>query len=269
MTQTLNNNTSWSLEILPRHVLEVEQLPKWVEEIYITMIPGSEISEVIEASARLKEEGRIPIPHIAARGLNSREQFTEMLESLKDKGVHRILLIGGGVEDQQGPFQEVMDLMKTGELQRVGFGEIGIAGHPEGNPSDPNAENSLLKKTRWASENGIPTRIVTQWCFDSQKVSHWIENLREQGVDNPIHIGIPGPATLKTLLRYAQVCGVKASSEVLKKQGFNLGKLLFVNKPDKMIQEIKGHQQLHLLPFGGLSKSTEWLQKHSDLASAA
>ena len=44
----MNNNTSkWSLEIVPRHVEEVHQLPQWVEEIYVTMIPGSDVSEVI------------------------------------------------------------------------------------------------------------------------------------------------------------------------------------------------------------------------------
>ena len=265
-----NKNTfKWSLEILPRHVGEVHQLPQWVEEIYVTMIPGSDVSEVIQASADLVEQGRTPIPHIAARGLESAEEFSSMLESLKQKGVRHLLLIGGGVEDQQGPFTEVMDLMQTGELQRVGFEEIGIAGHPEGNPSDPDAENSLLRKTKWAEEQGIPTRIVTQWSFDSQVVNEWIGRLRDQGVNNPIHIGIPGPATLKTLMRYAQVCGVRASTEVLKKQGFNLGKLLFVNKPDRMVREIQGHQQLHLFPFGGLGKASEWLEQQQNLASAA
>ena len=82
----MNNNTSkWSLEILPRHVEEVHQLPQWVEEIYVTMIPGSDVSEVIQASADLVEQGRTPIPHIAARGLESAEEFSSMLESLKHK----------------------------------------------------------------------------------------------------------------------------------------------------------------------------------------
>ncbi|MEL0178660.1 MAG: hypothetical protein VXA33_04080, partial [Deltaproteobacteria bacterium] len=67
----------------------------------------------------------------------------------------------------------------------------------------------------------------------------------------------------------AQVCGVRASTEVLKKQGFNLGKLLFVNKPDRMVREIQGHQQLHLFPFGGLGKASEWLEQQQNLASAA
>ncbi|MEC8395971.1 MAG: hypothetical protein VX003_14010, partial [SAR324 cluster bacterium] len=122
---------------------------------------------------------------------------------------------------------------------------------------------------KWAEEQGIPTRIVTQWSFDSQVVNEWIGRLRDRGVNNPIHIGIPGPATLKTLMRYAQVCGVRASTEVLKKQGFNLGKLLFVNKPDRMVREIQGHQQLHLFPFGGLGKASEWLEQQQNLASAA
>ena len=70
-------------------------------------------------------------------------------------------------------------------------------------------------------------------------------------------------------MRYAKVCGVRASTEVLKKQGFNLGKLLFVNKPDRMVREIQGHQQLHLFPFGGLGEASEWLEQQQKLASAA
>ena len=71
----------------------------------------------------------------------------------------------------------------------------------------------------------------------------------------------PGPSTLKTLLRFAKVCGVKASTEVLRKQGFNISKLMFVSKPDKIVSELRGYDQLHLYPFGGIAKSSEWFNE--------
>ncbi|MDG1177479.1 MAG: methylenetetrahydrofolate reductase, partial [SAR324 cluster bacterium] len=83
--------------------------------------------------------------------------------------------------------------------------------------------------------------------------------LREKGVNNPIHLGIPGPSNLKTLMRFAKVCGVKASTTVLRKQGLNLSKLMFVKKPDKIIEELRGYDQLHLFPFGGIERSSAWL----------
>ena len=259
----------WSLEIVPRHAGNLGKIPEWVREIYITMIPGDEIREVLEATRKVREVGRIPVPHIAARGLESEEQFGHLLDSLEELGVDRLLFIGGGVGDVQGPYDSVMDLFKTGLLKREAFREVGVAGHPEGNPSDPDAEKNLLEKIHWANERKLPMRIVTQWSFNAQVINAWILDLREKGVENPIHIGIPGPASLKSLLRYAKVCGVQASTEVLKKQGFNLGKLVFVNKPDRMVSEIEGHQQLHLFPFGGLEKTSEWLEQHRSHASTA
>jgi len=259
----------WSLEIVPRHAGNLGKIPEWVREIYITMIPGDEIREVLEATRKVREVGRIPVPHIAARGLESEEQFGHLLDSLEELGVDRLLFIGGGVGDVQGPYDSVIDLFKTGLVEREAFREVGVAGHPEGNPSDPDAEKNLLGKIHWANERKLPMRIVTQWSFNAQVINAWILDLREKGVENPIHIGIPGPASLKSLLRYAQVCGVQASTEVLKKQGFNLGKLVFVNKPDQMVSEIEGHQQLHLFPFGGLEKTTEWLEQHRSNVSMA
>ena len=259
----------WSLEIVPRHAGNLGKIPEWVREIYITMIPGDEIREVLEATRKVRKVGRIPVPHIAARGLESEEQFGHLLDSLEELGVDRLLFIGGGVGDVQGPYDSVMDLFKTGLVEREAFREVGVAGHPEGNPSDPDAEKNLLEKIHWANERKLPMRIVTQWSFNAQVINAWILDLREKGVENPIHIGIPGPATLKSLLRYAQVCGVRASTEVLIKQGFNLGKLVFVNKPDRMVSDIEGHQQLHLFPFGGLEKTSEWLEQHRSHASTA
>lgn len=41
--------------------------------------------------------------------------------------------------------------------------------------------------------------IATQFCFDANTVISWAENLKKDGIDIPIHIGIAGPAKLQTL----------------------------------------------------------------------
>ena len=62
-------------------------------------------------------------------------------------------------------------------------------------------------------------------------------------------------------MRFAKVCGVKASTEILRKQGLNISKLMFVNKPDKIVSELRGYDQLHLYPFGGIANSSDWLNE--------
>ena len=71
--------------------------------------------------------------------------------------------------NRQVIISSVMDLLKTGLFAEYGINSFDFAGHPEGNPDDPNSEYHLLEKLRWTKEREISTRIVTQWSLDSRK----------------------------------------------------------------------------------------------------
>ena len=223
------------------------------------MIPGTNFSETILAAQKIQASGKQAIPHLTARSFPGEEELRKSLSELQATGIERILLIGGGVPKPAGVFSSVMDMLETEMFAEYGINSFDFAGHPEGNPDDPDSDYHLFEKLRWAEKRKIPSRIVTQWSLDAEKTNKWIDSLRKNGVQNPIHLGIPGPSTLNTLLRFAKVCGVKASTQVLRKQGFKISKLMFVNKPDKIISELRGYDQLHLYPFGGVAKSSDWL----------
>ena len=250
---------TWSLEILPKYIHKLHLLPEIVKEVYIALMPGSDNQELVISSKALIEHGKIPIPHICARNLESEKELDRLLGGLKEIGVERALLIGGGADSSLGPYSCVMDILKTGLLSKHGFTKFDIAGHPEGNPNDPDADTSLMGKIEWASSNKFIVRIVTQWSIDPIAINSWIVRMRKLGIDNPIHIGVAGPAKTKTLLNYAKICGVKVSLMMLKKQGFNIMKLFMIGKPDHLVTQLKGYDQLHLFPFGGLMETSKWL----------
>ena len=252
---------TWSIEILPQNVSDVGFIPDLIKEIYITMIPGTSFTDTISAAQQIQALGKQAVPHLTARSFASIEDLRTYLSELQNAGIDRILLIGGGVPKPAGVFSSVMDMLKTELFTEYGIKSFDFAGHPEGNPDDPNSDYNLLEKLKWTEKRKIPTRIVTQWSLDAEKTNNWINSLRKNGIKNSINIGIPGPSTLKTLLRFAKVCGVKASTEVLRKQGFNISKLMFVSKPDKIVSELRGYDQLHLYPFGGIAKSSEWFNE--------
>ena len=251
--------TTWSIEILPQNVSDVGFIPDLIKEIYITIIPGTSFTDTILAAQKIQELGKKAVPHLTARSFHGVEELRTYLSGLQASGIERILLIGGGVPKPAGVFSSVMDMLKTELFAEYGINSFDFAGHPEGNPDDPDSDYHLLEKLKWTEKRKIPTRIVTQWCLDTEKTNNWINSLRKNGIQNPINLGIPGPSTLKTLMRFAKVCGVKASKEVLRKQGLSISKLMFVNKPDKIVSELRGYDQLHLYPFGGVAKSTDWL----------
>ena len=256
---SVRQKTTWSMEILPQNISEVSLIPEFVNEVYITMIPGANCRDTIEAANVIQAAGKQAIPHIAARSFSGPEVLEICLSGLQDAGIKRVLLIGGGLTEPTGEYASVMDLLKTGLFAKYGINSFDFAGHPEGNPDDPKSEYHMLEKLQWTKEREFSSRIVTQWSLDAKKTNNWISDLREKGVSNPIHIGVPGPSTVKSLIRFAKVCGVKASTQVLRKQGLNISKLMFVNKPDKIISELSGYDQLHLYPFGGIAKSAAWL----------
>jgi methylenetetrahydrofolate reductase (NADH) len=114
---------------------------------------------------------------------------------------------------------------------------------------------------------GAEIHLVTQFCFEPAPVIRWLNRLRAIGLPLPVKIGVPGPASIKTLLRYAQECGIGPSMRVVTRQARNVARLLTVQTPDALLaglaefqardreRQIKG---IHLYPFGGFAKTCAW-----------
>ena len=84
-----------------------------------------------------------------------------------------------------------------------------------------------------------------------------------------IHAGIPGPASIKTLLMYAKSCGIGNSLRFISKQAINLTKLATTRTPDKLIYDLACYKnknqnsklkKLHFYAFGGIKKTSDWLK---------
>src|SRR3546814_13859724 len=85
--------------------------------------------------------------------------------------------------------------------------------------------------------------------------------MRAAGNRLPIHIGVPGLATIKTLINHAKACGVGPSMRFLTRQARNVAKLMTVNAPDRLLLALArykayhpdcGLPRVHLYPPGGL-----------------
>lgn len=238
--------------------------------VNVTFLPGSEIDDTIAVATRLRAEGFEPVPHIAARSITDATMLDRILGRLREEaGVTQVLTIAGGLERPRGPFASSMDMLDTGLFEGRGMTRIGVAGHPEGSPDidETGLRDALLWKNRFAAEHGIEMYIETQFCFDAAAIVAWDKRIRSWGNTLPIHLGVPGLATLKTLLKFAQMSGIGPSIRVLTRQARNLAKLMLVQAPDRLILDLAaykatdpdcGIERLHFYPFGGLAKTAEW-----------
>ncbi len=271
--QIMQFMAGFTVETTPGAAAKIADYGKHIElgtQIYITFLPGSNFDDTLAVAARLSREGFCPVPHIAARSIPSRKYLDEMLGRLSgDLGIDKVLCIAGGVDTPLGEFSDTMQLLDTGLFDHYGFRSIGVAGHPEGSPdiSDKAIAGALSWKNAFNDRSDAALYIATQFCFEAAPIIAWDQALRAAGNRLPIHIGIPGPASLKALLNHARACGVGPSMRFLTRQAGNIAKLLTVSEPDRLVIDLaryaandpdNGISGVHMYPLGGLSKSTRW-----------
>lgn len=273
--QIVDFMSTCSLEVTPNGAAKIDDFRTLLREgqtVYVTFLPGSDFADTVTTVKKLKAQGMRPVPHFAARSIPSKSFLEENLSMLKDEcDIDEALLIGGGVDNPVGEFTESMQVLKTGLFQKYGIKKLGVAGHPEGSPDIPAAEcdRAIREKNQFAKDSGMEMYIATQFCFEAAPIVEWDRRLREDlGNELPIHIGIPGLATIKTLLKHAQQCGIGNSMRVLTRQAANITKLMTVREPDTLVRDLAaerarnpefGVRQCHLYPLGGLKKSAAWL----------
>ena len=270
---------NWSIEVTPAGATTVESFSDILEPetcVNVTFLPGSDPEDTYLVAKRLHEEGMVPIPHIAARSVKDKKHLEKMLSTLAKKAsVKEVLVIGGGVDEPIGEFESSMQILKTGILQANGITKIGVAGHPEGSPdiSDDEIRQALYEKNEIATKEKLDMYIETQFCFEADMVLAWEKKIREDGNKLPIRIGIPGPATIKTLFKFAQISGIGPSMKFISKQARNVAKLMTVQSPHLLLAGLaKGMEEdkdcliehFHYYPFGGFVRTAKYAKAICD-----
>jgi methylenetetrahydrofolate reductase (NADPH) len=269
----------WSIEVTPTGATKIESFRDCLSPgttVNVTFLPGSDPMDTIAVAARLHNDGMKPVPHLAARSLKDADQLDTLLSAFTSTaGVSEVLVIGGGVDKPVGQFSDTMQVLDTGLIQKHGIRSIGVAGHPEGSPDISDAEivEALAAKNALAKKDGLDMYIETQFCFEADIVLDWEKRVRGAGNALPIRIGIPGPATIKTLFRFAQISGIGPSMRFIAKQARNVAKLMTVQSPHLLLEGLAQGmaddpdcliRHFHFYPFGGFAKTATYAAAIAD-----
>jgi methylenetetrahydrofolate reductase (NADPH) len=236
--------------------------------IYVSAIPARPLSEQIDTAKGLRAAGFEPVPHLAVRNFASVEAMQAHLRILVDQAdVRRVLVIAGDRPDPAGSLYDALAAINSGVLQRCGIVEIGISGYPDGHPriADADLERALAAKLAAAESNGLRVRIVTQFTMSTGPVVDLITRLRERGIHNPVSVGLAGPTSMKTLLRFASICGVKASTQGLARNIGLVKSLMGASTADPIVRALTdlagqlGDINPHFFSFSGLPATTRWV----------
>ncbi len=263
----------FSTEVTPGSAAKIANFREYLRAgttVYITFLPGSDFVDTVQVAKRLRAEGFEPVPHFAARSIANAETLNEYLSRVVgEAGVDHVLCIAGAVDNPVGQFTDSMQILNTGLFDRHGIRQIAVAGHPEGSPdmTDESINNALQWKNAYSQTTDAKLYLVTQFVFESDPVIKWDQTIQQEGNTLPIRIGIPGLATVKTLLMHAKACGIGPSMKYLTRQAKNLSKLMTIKTPDVLVRDLAIHSRsnqksgivgMHMYPLGGLRRSAIW-----------
>ncbi|MGW5770806.1 methylenetetrahydrofolate reductase [Streptomyces longwoodensis] len=262
----------YSLEMTGKDVAALEAARAAIPDgtrVNVTFL-GTEDTELRLAAVRaVRRLGLVPVPHLSARRLRSRAELEGFLSALRDAGAaDHVFVVGGDPSVPLGPYDDALAVLRSGLLQEYGVRHVGVSGYPEGHPaiSEPVLWSAIEEKAAVLREEGLTGSVITQFGFDTEPVLTWLEAVRDRGVDLPVRVGVPGPAGIRRLLRYAARFGVGTSAGIAKKYGFSLTNLMGTAGPDRFVHALAerhdpgrhGELGLHFYTFGGIGATSDW-----------
>ena len=263
----------FSVEVTPKAASKIENFEDYIPSgtlVYIAHIEGTPIEEMVETAKKINDQGFCAMPHFPARIIKDKNVLEDWISRYKNEAnVSNALLIAGGANKPYGQYDSSIQLIESELFDKADFNNLHIAGHPEGSMDiDPdgsttNVDQALSWKNEFSKRTDANMAITTQFSFDASSVISWANNIKEAGIDIPVHIGIAGPAKLQTLLRYSIECGVGASIKIIQKRAKDLTKLLLPYKPTNIITELATYkannpsfniEKVHFFPLGGIKQ---------------
>ncbi len=85
----------------------------------------------------------------------------------------------------------------------------------------------------------------------------------------PVYVGLAGPTSPLALMKFAQLCGVSASSARALGEGIGAARLVTHTDPSEQLAAIAHHISasasnivgVHLYTFGGVTKAAQWMNE--------
>tara|TARA_Y100000590_G_scaffold367112_1_gene426924 strand:+ start:923 stop:1825 length:903 start_codon:yes stop_codon:yes gene_type:complete len=269
---------NYSIETTPsiyEKIGSLKDLLPHTKDVYITYLPDENPEKIINTCKNIIEENLNAIPHLPARTIKNYDMLKKYICDLSEKAGCKNILVIGGSNKQNGNISSSLDVLQTDLLSKYNFKKVGLAGHPNGSADIPSEklDEAIIEKNNFSKNADYKIYLVTQFFFDVKSFQAWENHITSLGNKLDIHAGIPGPANLKTLINFARSCGIENSINFLKKQSLNIRKLLTTSTPDKLIGDLADYKsnnplsklkKLHIYAFGGMRKSTKWMNEAID-----
>ena len=232
--------------------------------VSVTASPAKGLEATVALCEELQARGFRAVPHLSARMVRDRVHLSDLVAWLEGAGVDRAFVVGGDAKEP-GDFPDGLSLLR--EMHEIGhpLGEIGIPCYPQGHAFI--ADGPLLEALR--AKAAFASYMTTQLCFDPGAIASWIAARRADGLELPVHVGVPGVAEPHRLLAISARIGVADTHRFLSKNIRFVARLMRSGgfyRPDGLVEGIAPHAadpsarivDIHLYTFNAVDATEKW-----------
>lgn len=262
-------------EVIPAQGIEnkVAALP-YGAIVTVTASPSLGLDRTLDTSVALAARGFRVVPHLAARMVTGRSHLERLVQRVEGSGIHEVFVVGGDADPPAGQYRDAGDLLEELAGLAHPFTRVGIGGYPEGHPliTDDRLLEALRRKQPYA------TYLVTQLCFDAGALAGWAREIRAEGIELPVVVGLPGVVERRKLAEISLKAGVGASLSYLRKHGRQIVTLARSRRydPTKLATDVAGYaadpamgiRGAHLFTFNQVEPTKDWVTRSSAGAAA-
>lgn len=257
------------LELIPtpKAHLQFEHLPAH-STVSVTASPAKDLQATLDMASQLIDLGHTAIPHLAARMVEGPEHVASIANWINANGVKDVFVIGGDAPDPFGPYHDAAAFIRALLDSNANIQRLGFAGYPDGHATIPSDKlsSALVDKQQLVIDAGIDGWVSTQMCFDTKTVTSWIAQRRADGLELPVHLGIPGVIDTAKLLTMGMKLGVGASLRYLRKNRAVVSKLAAPGGYDPMDMLAPMSRELasldisalHVFTFNQVANTVAW-----------
>lgn len=170
---------------------------------------GSTQEGTMRTVYEIQSEGYMAAPHISCIG-SSRESIAQMLEAYRAKGIRRLVCLRGDLPSGMAPggeFRYATDLVRFVREHTGDAFHVEVAAYPEFHPQSRRPSDDL-RHFREKVDAGANSAI-TQYFYNADAYSHFVESVEALGVDIPIVPGIMPITNCAQLSRFSDACGAE------------------------------------------------------------
>jgi methylenetetrahydrofolate reductase (NADPH) len=245
------------------------------------------VEETKAMCMQLLAQGHRVCPHFAARSIDGPSETKQLARWTRENCIKKVFIVGGDAHVEKHYPDSAVFLRDFLEADS-GVKHISFAIYPEGHQlvNNSNLLKFALDKDRIIRDGGIESEAVTQICFDSFRMVTYLKELRAEGFQAPVYVGIPGIVSIAKLLSFGSSIGIASALRFLSQNVKIATALLSPSSaydPSTLISELASANQksregagdnamsigiegVHSFTFNATESTAAWVNKYTGMS---